>query len=93
MTLLYVLFAVTNIIDLIQTCKIIKEYSIKGESNIIIKFIYKLFGFTGILIFKLLVVIGIITLIDNLIILVILNLLYLHIVYHNYKCLKEEING
>ena len=93
MILLYVLFAITNGIDLLQTIKIIREYSIKGESNPIIKFIYKLFGFTGIIIFKILVVVCIIAFVDIFIILVLLNLLYLHVIYHNYKCLKEETDG
>ena len=93
MILLYVLFGVTNIIDLLQTIKIIKEYSIEGESNLIIKIIYKLFGFTGIVIFKLLIIICIIILIDNFIIMILLNLLYFHIIYHNHNCLKEETNA
>ena len=89
MIILYVLFTVTNIIDLIQTHRIIKEYGTKGESNPIIKFIYKLFGFTGIIIFKITIIISIIILVNNLTILLLLNLLYLHIIYHNYDCLKE----
>ena len=93
MILLYVLFVILNTIDLLQTIKIIKEYSVKGEGNIIIKYTYKLFGFTGIIIFKIIIIICVVTLVNIRIIILLLNLLYVYIIYHNYNCLKEETNG
>ncbi len=92
MTLLLVcLFVTLNIIDLIQTIKLFTKYGPESESNKLLRLVFKIGKVPGIVIFKMFIVIFVITtaIITNaIILLIVLSIMYSFITYHNFKCLK-----
>jgi hypothetical protein len=86
-----ILLIIINIIDLIQTKIIFKEFGPEGELNPIVSFIHQKLGFFGIIIYKIILIgfaIWIILILQSYTLIALLLGLYVFTIVHNNSVIK-----
>jgi len=92
------LVLVLNIIDLLQTRRVLRAHGSEGEANFLMRGIYKKWRFMGMIVLKTALItfaIGMGFLIESLWVMLALTGIYIYAVVHNWIVIRDdpEING